>query len=163
MWRKEQKADVTKRQVCNKVPPAWQAKWFVKLVAPLRGGGGMRTGIFSHQEKKLVLCWICLGDGRQDEMKLLNNFLSSSTAQLSSTFCGCGSRVLGGQQQTSLAACLGCFLLLTQMCAASVLREVFPTVNNINSIHVQVNLLANELEVNVVDSQDFLLASGARV
>ena len=117
MWRKEQKADVTKRQVCNKVPPAWQAKWFVKLVAPLRGGGGMRTGIFSHQEKKLVLCWICLGDGRQDEMKLLNNFLSSSTAQLSSTFCGCGSRVLGGQQQTSLAACLGCFLLLTQMCA----------------------------------------------
>jgi len=29
--------------------------------------------------------------------------------------------------------------------------------------HVQVILLANELEVNVVDSQDFLLASGASV
>ena len=42
-------------------------------------------------------------------------------------------------------------------------EKFFLTVNNTNSIHVQVNLLANEPEVNVVDSQDFLLASGARV
>ena len=41
-------------------------------------------------------------------------------------------------------------------------QKFFLTVN-INSIHDQVNLLANEPEVNVVDSQDFLLASGARV
>ena len=42
-------------------------------------------------------------------------------------------------------------------------QKFFLTVNNINSIHDQVNLLANEPEVNVVDSQDFLPASGARV
>ena len=32
-----------------------------------------------------------------------------------------------------------------------------------NKLKSQVDLLANELKVNVVDSQDFLLASGARV
>jgi len=42
-------------------------------------------------------------------------------------------------------------------------RKFFPTDDNINSIHHQVESLANEPEVSVVDSQDFLLASGARV
>jgi len=36
-------------------------------------------------------------------------------------------------------------------------EKFFLTVNNTNSIHVQVELLANEPEVNVVDSQDLLL------
>ena len=42
-------------------------------------------------------------------------------------------------------------------------RSFFLTDNNINSIHLQVILLANEPEVNVVDNHDFLLASGARM
>jgi len=42
-------------------------------------------------------------------------------------------------------------------------RSSFLTDNNINSIHHQVELLANEPEVSVVGGQDFLLASGASV
>ena len=52
------------------------------------------------------------------------------------------------------------FFVLT--CIIHRCSKFFLTDNYINSIHHQATL-ANEPEVNVIDSQDFLLATGARV